>query len=270
MTSSSPRACRTSIFQGADSRRAAPQRSGGSRLRWALTTAAVLAVPQIGSFTIVFFYTEGETSNLKPLAVMAFCSNALMAWNWVSSPGYVTSSEELQTAEVNNRWCSVCRLWQPLRSKHCNICERCVRKYDHHCFCIGGCVGESNHLRFFLLLTGCLPYVGSLLVALLRCLHVEDPTNLGRSFNRNIIPLAAAVFYLFSLIVLVCLWAMHLWLLLTNRTTWEMSSRNRITYLKSRTGNPFDKGVLSNICFLFQPKPINWCLLLKEDGEHLV
>jgi hypothetical protein len=27
-----------------------------------------------------------------------------------------------------------------------------VRKYDHHCFWVGGCVGELNHRKFWLFL----------------------------------------------------------------------------------------------------------------------
>ena len=50
------------------------------------------------------------------------------------------------------RFCEYCSLEQPYRSKHCKECERCVRKYDHHCFWIGGCVGELNHRKFYLFL----------------------------------------------------------------------------------------------------------------------
>ena len=39
------------------------------------------------------------------------------------------------------RYCRVCRLWIPLRARHCKQCSRCVSRYDHHCFWIGPCWG---------------------------------------------------------------------------------------------------------------------------------
>ena len=49
-----------------------------------------------------------------------------------------------------NRGCEFCRISVlPYRAKHCKECNRCVRKYDHHCFWIGGCVGELNHRSFY-------------------------------------------------------------------------------------------------------------------------
>ena len=39
--------------------------------------------------------------------------------------------EEFYFAE--KRYCTVCNVEQPLRSKHCKDCRRCVALYDHHC-----------------------------------------------------------------------------------------------------------------------------------------
>lgn len=64
------------------------------------------------------------------------------------------------------RFCEVCNIIQPYRTKHCHLCERCINKFDHHCIWIGkcfpwrccervflgGCVGELNHRRFYLFL----------------------------------------------------------------------------------------------------------------------
>ena len=53
-----------------------------------------------------------------------------------------------------NRGCDKCNISVlPYRAKHCDICRRCVRKYDHHCFWVGGCVGELNHGKFLVFVT---------------------------------------------------------------------------------------------------------------------
>lgn len=41
---------------------------------------------------------------------------------------------------------------QPMRAKHCQTCQHCVRRYDHHCPWIENCVGERNHRWFVLYL----------------------------------------------------------------------------------------------------------------------
>ncbi|KOB60448.1 hypothetical protein PFHG_02210 [Plasmodium falciparum HB3] len=47
-------------------------------------------------------------------------------------------------------YCKICDVYQILRSKHCQMCKRCVRTFDHHCPWINNCVAENNR-SFFLL-----------------------------------------------------------------------------------------------------------------------
>jgi len=46
-------------------------------------------------------------------------------------------------------YCSTCLVPRPARSRHCRICNRCVRRYDHHCPWINNDVAEGNH-RYFI------------------------------------------------------------------------------------------------------------------------
>lgn len=50
---------------------------------------------------------------------------------------------------VELRYCTACNIEQPLRSKHCRNCGRCVSTYDHHCPWLGNCIGERNRKYFY-------------------------------------------------------------------------------------------------------------------------
>lgn len=62
-------------------------------------------------------------------------------------------------------YCQHCKMRHPFRAKYCEKCEKCIVKFDHHCFwlgnsssannesyLVGGCVGELNHGKFWILL----------------------------------------------------------------------------------------------------------------------
>jgi len=52
------------------------------------------------------------------------------------------------------RWCPSCALWKEPRTKHCRICKRCVRRFDHHCPWMGNCIGQRNLRWFYFFLLG--------------------------------------------------------------------------------------------------------------------
>ncbi|CAH0404871.1 unnamed protein product [Chilo suppressalis] len=48
--------------------------------------------------------------------------------------------------------CTICECLRPHRAWHCDICNTCILKRDHHCTFFACCVGYYNH-RYFMLFT---------------------------------------------------------------------------------------------------------------------
>lgn len=64
--------------------------------------------------------------------------------------------EELERMVMANEFlgdfCPSCLMIRPARSKHCETCDACVARFDHHCVWVDGCVGYLNNLKFMIYL----------------------------------------------------------------------------------------------------------------------
>ena len=112
-----------------------------------------------------------------------------------SDPGFLEAKDNLtwlQMVEQKiyiNEYCPYCRVKKTNKIKHCHVCKKCVKGFDHHCNWIDNCVGENNKIRF-------LVFVSITLINLIYnfCLGITDlninepPTlnnNLHNDYYRN-------------------------------------------------------------------------------------
>lgn len=147
--------------------------------------------------------------------------------------------------QVTQRWCTTCRVYRPLRAKHCAHCDRCVFRFDHHCTLLGNCVGLGNYRSFLALVLTCTLFFGqSAMIAqrvLRRSFHeVRDGASGGhdevlrRLFLANGAKLLYTIYALAMCLAFAVLLLYHVVIISCNLTTNE---HVRDYYLAR---NPFD------------------------------
>ncbi|CAE7727713.1 app [Symbiodinium sp. KB8] len=159
------------------------------------------------------------------------------------------SGQTVTQSGVKLRYCKICHMHQPLRTKHCRDCGKCVRTHDHHCPWVGTCVGEGNRVYFYwFLIAQWLELAVFLFEASLDLAQdgFLPPVWLGRA------PLLVIgmVVMGFLIMMVTCLVCFHSYLAMANMTTWENMSWHHISYLRGLdpdSGSPFSLSMRENL-----------------------
>ncbi len=68
----------------------------------------------------------------------------------IPAKNYMNLSEHKYTMVTNGintyqKYCIECCIYRPLRTIHCQACNHCVERYDHHCPWLGVCIAKFNY-----------------------------------------------------------------------------------------------------------------------------
>ena len=179
--------------------------------------------------------------------------------------GKIKPSESIKFLELLQlidplQLCPTCKIVKTPRSKHCNICDCCVERFDHHCPWINNCVGVKNHNYFLIFLTLLTTQIASIFSLTcytyyhyIRFQHFQannwmnDLTPLYQLLPTFIL-LYPAIAHITSLLLVTFmflallaigfqLWLLHIMIYFTNKTTKERSGRPKSRRVDS-TVNP--------------------------------
>lgn len=162
----------------------------------------------------------------------------------------------IRNITIKQKFCSTCKIFRPPRSKHCQYCDNCVLRFDHHCTWLGNCVGLHNYSAFVTLIYSATAFLALTISVVVTILNMDDAERtmsrvvdgkLGdkwSAFAGNASLGALLIYSMFLLVATTLLSIYHTVIVTQNLTTNE--------HVKSYYGeNPFDFGTSANCRQIF-------------------
>ena len=149
-------------------------------------------------------------------------------------PGYAEDYEPMPENDPQYYFCPKCQRSVPLRCVHCNTCNRCCLRKDHHLFFI-----------LFLIVVICFGFGAIFMIQT----GMQDNISFDRWLYTS---LPLSILYYSIIIALIqpfILVPVHIFLACIDMTTREFIKRNQISYLKkwSFFPSPFSEGLFKNL-----------------------
>ena len=108
---------------------------------------------------LLYFFILPKLNNIEFYVIFwALIITLLSSFFFInkSDPGFLEAQDNLTWLQMVenkvyiNEYCPYCRVKKTNTVKHCHVCKKCVKGFDHHCNWIDNCVGENNKLLFLI------------------------------------------------------------------------------------------------------------------------
>lgn len=214
-----------------------------------LGTFCIIAVTDPAVRSTLAVLATLHTASANPGAVMralvfmtcAACTIALYGWLYAGDPGFLRTDAQgelaVQQRSYGQEPCAHCGCRPSSRSRHSRALGMCVHRFDHSCWFLSTDVGDRNHGAFGAYLVAQVAWTVWGGCKLARFAVGCAASGWKHECNFSARPLVLALVWLAlawasaTLLTVGYLMLLHVYLLATNQTTYEVLRGARVAYL---------------------------------------